>query len=324
VKLPRRQFLHLAAGAATLPALSGIADAQAYPNRPVRMIVGFGPGGPLDIWARLIGQSLSERLGQPFIVENRPGAGTNIATEAVIRAPPDGYTLLLIGSVNCYNAALYDKLNFNFIRDIAPVASIERSWNVMEVHPLFPAKTLPDFIAYAKSNPGKINMGAVPGGNTHLYGELFKTMAGVDLVNVYYRGPVPALTDLIAGEVDVIFDGIASSIEHVRAGKLRALAVTSASRQEVFPDIPAVGEAIPGYEASGWAGIGVPKTTPADIVGRLNKEINAALRDPKMKTRIAELGSVVFLNSPADLSKLITDDTERWGKVIRAANIKAD
>ena len=323
MKLPRRQFLHLAAGAAALPALSGIADAQTYPNRPVRMIVGFGPGGPLDIWARLIGQSLSERLGQPFIVENRPGAGTNIATEAVVRAPPDGYTLLLIGSVNCYNAALYEKLNFNFIRDIAPVASIERSWNVMEVHPLFPAKTLRDFIAYAKSNPGKINMAAVPGGSTHLYGELFKSLAGVDLVNVYYREPVPALTDLIAGQVDVIFDNLASSIEHIRAGKLHPLAVTSATRQVALSDVPTVGEFVPGYEASGWAGIGAPKTTPVEIIDRLNKETNAALSNPKMKSRIAELGATVFVNSPTGLSKLIADDTDRWAKVIRTSNIKS-
>ena len=320
MELPRRRFLQVAAGAALL---SRTAEAQHYPARPVRIIVGFGAGGPFDIWARLIGQALSERLGQPVVIENRPGAGTNIATEAVVRAPPDGYTLLMIGSVNCYNATLYEKLNFNFIRDIAPVATIERSWNVMEVHPSFPAQTITDFIAYAKSNPGKINMAAVPGGSTHLYGELFKSLAGVDLVNVYYREPVPALTDLIAGQVDVIFDNLASSIEHIRAGKLHPLAVTSATRQVALSDVPTVGEFVPGYEASGWAGIGAPKTTPVEIIDRLNKETNAALSNPKMKSRIAELGATVFVNSPTGLSKLIADDTDRWAKVIRTANIKS-
>jgi tripartite-type tricarboxylate transporter receptor subunit TctC len=324
MKVARRKFLHLAAGASALPAVSRIAKAQAYPSRPVRIIVGFGPGGQLDIFARLIGQSLSERLRQAFVIENRPGAGTNMATEAVVRAPADGYTLLLIGSVNTYNVALYDKLNFNFIRDIAPVATIERGYSVMEVHPSFPAKTVPEFIAYAKTNPGKINKGVVAGGTTHLYGELFKTMAGVDIVNVHYRGPAPALTDLLAGQIDVMFDSTVSSIEHIRTGKLRVLAVTGATRQELLPGIPAVAEFVAGYEASGWAGIGAPKNTPAAITNKLNEEINGALADMKMKSQLAELGAAAFLSSPDDLGKLIADDTEKWGKVIRAANIKPE
>jgi len=247
-----------------------------------------------------------------------------MATEAVVRAPADGYTLLLIGSVNTYNVALYDKLNFNFIRDIAPVATIERGYSVLDVHPSFPAETLPEFIPFAKRNPGKINMAVVAGGTTHLYGELFKAMAGVDIVDVHYRGPAPALTDLLAGQIDVMFDSTVSSIEHIRNGKLRVLAVTSATRQELLPDIPAVAEFVPGYEASGWAGIGVPRNTPVEIVEKLNKEINAALAHPKMKSRLAELGAMVFSNSPEGLGKLIAEETEKWGKVIRAANIKAD
>jgi tripartite-type tricarboxylate transporter receptor subunit TctC len=322
MKLPRRRFLHLAAGAAVLPALPRIARAQTYPAKPVRIIVGFGPGGILDVIARLMGQWLSERLGQPFVIENRPGAGTNIAAEAVVRAPADGYTLLLIASVNAYNAALYEKLNFNFIRDIAPVASIERGSSLMEVHPSVPAKTLPEFIAYAKANPGKINMAAVPGGTTHLYGELFKMNAGVDIVTVYYRNPAPALTDLIAGQVQLMFDSPVSSIEHIRSGELRALAVTGAVRLEALSDVPTVGEFVAGYEASGWAGIGVPKNTPSEIVDKLNREINVGLADPKMKARVAELGVTVFPNSPSGLAKLIADDTAKWDKVIRAANIK--
>jgi tripartite-type tricarboxylate transporter receptor subunit TctC len=322
--LPRRQFLRLAAGTAALSGVSRIAGAQTYPTRPARIIAGFGPGGPSDIFARLIGQSLSERLGQPFIIENRPGAGTNIATEAVVRASPDGYTLLMIGSVNTYNVSLYDRLNFNFIRDIAPVATMAQTYNVMEVHPSFPAKTVPEFIAYAKANPGRINMAVVSGGATHLYGELFKAMAGVDIVSVYYRGPAPALTDLLAGQVDVMFDSSVSSIEHIRTGKLRALAVTSATSQDLLPDIPALGEFVVGYEASYWYGLGAPRNTPAEIIDRLNREINAALADPKMKSRLAELGGTVFLSSPADLGKLIARDTEKRGKVIRAANIKAE
>jgi tripartite-type tricarboxylate transporter receptor subunit TctC len=324
MKLPRRQFLRLAASTAALPSLSRITWAQTYPARPVRIIVGFGPGGPADIIARLIGQWLSERLGQQFVIENRPGAATNIATEAAVRAPSDGYTLLLIGTGNAFNATLYQKLNFNFIRDIAPVASIERGWSVMEVHPSFPAKTVPEFIAYAKANPGKINMGAIAGGATHLDGELFKAMAGVDMVTVYYRGPAPALTDLIAGQVQVMFDSAISSIDHIRAGELRALAVTSATRLEVLPDIPTVGDFVPGYGSSAWTGIGGPRNTPAEILDKLNKEIYAALADPRLRTRLADLGSTAFASSPADLPKFIADETEKWGKVIRTANIKME
>jgi len=296
--------------------------AEGYPTKPVRIIVGFGPGGVVDILARLMGQWLSERLGQPFVIENRPGAGTNIATETTVRAPPDGYTLLMVSTVNAWNASLYDKLNFNFIRDIAPVASIERGSGVMEVHPLFPAKTVPEFIAYAKANPGKVNMGAVAGGSTHLYGELFKVMAGVDLVTVHYRNS--PLTDLIGGQLQCMFDPLASSIEHIRAGELRALAVTSATRLEVLPDIPTVGEFVPGYEATVWNGIGAPKNLPAEIVDKLNKEINAALADPKMKARIADLGAEVLAGSPADLRRLIAEETEKWARVVRAANIKVE
>ena len=282
MKLPRRQFLHLAAGAAALPAVSRIAWAQAYPTRPVRIIVGFAAGGAADIIARLIGQWLSERLGQPFVIENRPGAGSNIATEAVVRAPPDGYTLLLVGTANAINATLYDKLNFNFIRDIAPVAGIIRVPNVMVVNPSVPAKTVPEFIAYAKANPGKINMASGGIGTAaHVSGELFKMMAGVDMVHVPYRGAAPALTDLLGGQVQVMFASMPSSIEHIRAGKLRALAVTTATRSEALPDIPTVGEFVPGYEASAWYGVGAPKDTPAEIVDKLNKEINAASPIPR-------------------------------------------
>jgi tripartite-type tricarboxylate transporter receptor subunit TctC len=325
MQLPRRKFLHLAAGAATLPAVSRIARAQTYPTQPVRIIVGFGPGGVSDILARLIGQWLSERLGRPFVVENRPGAGTNVATEAVVRAPADGYTLLWLTSSNAINATLYDKLNFDFIRDIAPVASIVLVPSVMEVSSEFPAKTVPEFIAQAKANPGKINMGAAgPGSSTHIFGELFKMMAGVDLVPVQYRSSGPALTDLMAGQVQVMFDPLGSSIEYIRAGRLRALAVTTATRAEALPDVPTVGEFVPGYEASLWQGIGAPKSTPPEIVDRLNKEINAALADPKIKARLADLGSTPLVQSPGEFAKLIASDTEKWGKVIRAANIKAE
>jgi tripartite-type tricarboxylate transporter receptor subunit TctC len=325
MKLPRRKFLRLAAGAAALPAVSRIARAQTYPAQPVRIIVGFGPGGVSDILARLIGQWLSERFGRPFVVENRPGAGTNVATEAVGRAPADGYTLLWLTSSNAINATLYEKLNFDFIRDIAPVASIVLVPSVMEVNSEFPAKTVPEFIAYAKANPGKINMGAAgPGSSTHIFGELFKMMAGVDLVPVQYRSSGPALTDLMAGQVQVMFDPLGSSIEYIRAGRLRALAVTTASRAEALPNVPTVGEFVPGYEASLWQGIGAPKSTPAEIVDRLNREINAALADPKIKARLADLGSTPLAQSPGDFAKLIASDTEKWGKVIRAANIKAE
>jgi tripartite-type tricarboxylate transporter receptor subunit TctC len=320
----RKQFLHLAAGAAVLPAVSRIARAQAYPTRPVRIVVGQPPGGTTDIAARLIGQWLSERLGQPIIVENRPGAGSNIGTETVVRAPSDGYTLLLISTVNAVNATLYDKTNFNFIRDIAPVASITRVPQILEVNPSVPAKTVPEFITYAKENPGKLNF-ASPGIGTsqHVSGELFKAMTGVDMVHVPYRGAAAAVADLIAGQVQVMFDAMPSSLPHIRAGNLRPLAVTTATRLEVMPDIPTVGEFLPGYEASGWVGFGVPRNTPAAIIDILNSEVNAGLADPMIKARFGDLGEAVLPISPADFGKLIASDTEKWAKVIRAANIKA-
>jgi len=325
MKLPRRSFLHLAAGAATIPALPRFARAQTYPTRPVRWIVGAPPGGGTDITARLTGQALSERLGQSFVIENRPGAGTNVGTEAVVRAAPDGYTLLLVNVSAAINATLYDNLNFNFIRDIAPVAGIIRSPLVMEVNPSVPVKTVPEFIAYAKANPGKVNMASAGNGTTgHLGGELFKMMAGVNLLHVPYRGGAPALTDLLGGQVQVIFSAVPESIEFIRTGKLRPLALTSATRLDSLPDIPTVGEFVPGYEASSWNGVGVPKNTSTEIIDRLNKEINAALADPKMKARITDLGGTVLSGSPADFGKLIADETEKWGKVVRAANIKAE
>jgi tripartite-type tricarboxylate transporter receptor subunit TctC len=325
MKLPRRNFLHLAAGAAALPLLSRIAWAQTYPTRPVRIVVGFPPGGGTDITARLIGQWLSERLGQPFIIENRPGAGSNIATEAVVRAPADGYTLLLVSTPNAVNATLYEKLNFNFIRDLAPVAGIMVVPVVMVVHPSFPATTVPEFIAYAKANPGKINIASgTIGGPGHVTAELFKMMTGTDMPLVSYRGGGPALTDLLAGQVQVSFLTMPASIEHIRRGKLRALAVTAATRSDALPDIPTVGEFVPGYESTTWYGVGVPKNTPAEVVEKLNKEINAGLADPKIKARFADLGGTPLVGSPADFGKLIADETEKWGKVIRAANIKAD
>jgi tripartite-type tricarboxylate transporter receptor subunit TctC len=291
----------------------------------VRLIVPLAPGGATDIVARVIGQWLSERLGQPFIVENRPGAGTNLGTEAVVRAAPDGYTLLLAAPNNAINASFYEKLNFNFIRDIAPVAGIISHSLVIVVHPSVPAKTVPEFIGYAKANPGKLNM-ASPGNGTpnHVSGELFKMMAGVDMVHVPYRSGGPALTDLIAGQVQVMFPATVSSIEYIRDGRLRALAVTTATRSELLPDIPTVDQFVPGYEASGWFGLGAPKATPAEIVEKLNKEINAGLADPKIKTRLADLGGTPLVGSPADFGKLVADDTEKWGKVVRAANIKPD
>jgi tripartite-type tricarboxylate transporter receptor subunit TctC len=325
MKLPRRNFLHVAAGAAALPIMSRIARAQAYPTRPVRIIVGFAPGGATDIMARLVGQWLSERLGQQFVIDNRPGAGGNIAAEAVVRAPADGYTLLQCGVPNAINATLYDRLNFNFIRDIAPVAGIIRDTYVVVVNPSVPAKTVPEFIAYAKANPGRISFGSAGiGSPNHVAGDLFKIMAGVSLLHVPYRGIAPALNDLLGGQVQVAFASMPSSIEFVRAGKLRALAVTTATRSEVLPDVPTVGEFVPGYEASAWYGLGAPKATPAEIVDKLNKEINAALADPKMKARLADLGGTPLLGSPADFGKLIAEQTEKWGKVIRAANIKAE
>ncbi len=326
MKLPRRNFLRLAAGAAALPALPRIANAQAYPTRPVRIVVGFPPGGGADIVARLIGQWLSERLGQPFIIENRPGAASNIAAEAVIRSPPDGYTVLLVTlPANAINATLYDKLKFNFIRDIAPVAALTRDPNVMLVNPSFPAKTVPEFIAYAKANPGKINMASSGAGAAqHVAGELFMAMTGVQMNHVPYRGAAPALTDLISGQVQVFFDVTTSSIEHIKAGRLRALAVTSATRSEALPDIPTVGDFVPGYEASNFRGVGAPRNTPPAIVDKLNNEINAGLVDPKIRTRLSDLGATVLVGSPADFGKLIVGETEKWGQVVRAANIKPE
>jgi tripartite-type tricarboxylate transporter receptor subunit TctC len=325
VKLPRRQFLHLAVGAAALPTLSRLARAQAYPSRPVRIVVGFPAGGGVDIVARLIGQWLSERLGQPFVIENRPGANSNIGTEAVVRAAPDGYSLLLVHSSNAMNATLYDKLNFNFIRDIAPVAGIMVVPNVMLVHPSVPAKTVPEFIAYAKANPGKINLasGGI-GGPSHVAGELFKIMTGTDMLLVPYRGAAPGLTDLLGGQVQVLFQSVPSSIEYIKAGTLRALAVTTRTRSETLPDIPALGEFVPGYEAPTWYGLGAPKNTPAETIEKLNKKINAGLADPKLRARLVDQGGTVLAGSPADFGKLIADETEKWGKVIRAANIKPE
>jgi tripartite-type tricarboxylate transporter receptor subunit TctC len=325
MKLPRRKFLHLAAGAAAISAVARIARAQTYPTQPVRVIVPFAPAGSGDILARLIGQWLSERLGQPFVIENRPGAAGNIGTEAVVRAPADGYTLLLVGGWNAINATLYDKLSFNFIRDIAPVAGIMRVPSVMVVNPSVPAKTIPEFIAYGKANPGKINM-ASPGTGTgpHIAGELFKMMAGVDLVHVPYRGGGPAITDLLGGQVQVMFAPMAVSIEYIRAGKLRPLAVTTAIRSNVLPDIPTVGDFMPDYEASNWYGVGVPKNAPAEVVNKLNKEINAGLADPKIKARLADFGGTPLVSSPASLGKLITDETEKWGKVVKFTGAKPD
>jgi tripartite-type tricarboxylate transporter receptor subunit TctC len=325
MKLPRRTVLHLAAGAAAFPVAPRLVWAQPYPARPVHIIVGYAASGPTDIAARLVGQWLSERLGQSFVIDNRPGAASNIGTELVARAPPDGYTLLLVNATNAFNATLYDKLNFNFIRDIAPVASIMRTTNVMVVQPSFPAKSVPEFIAYAKANPGKINMAtAGVGSPPHVYGELFKAMAGVDLIQVHYRGGGPALVDLLGGQVQIMFEGITSSIGYVRAGKLRALAVTSATRWAALPDIPTVGEFVPGYEAIGWFGLGAPKNTPAKIIDTLNREINAGLADPTMKARIADLGGSPMPMTPTDFGKFIADETEKWREVIQVANIKAE
>jgi tripartite-type tricarboxylate transporter receptor subunit TctC len=325
MKPSRRRFLHLAAGASALPAVSRIARAQSYPTRPVRLIVPFAPGGTTDILARLMGQWLSERLGQQLIIENRPGAGSNIGTEAVVRAPADGYTLLMVSITAAVNATLYDNLNFNFIRDIAPLASIMRVPNVMEVNPSVTARTVPEFIAYAKANPGKINMASVGNGSSpHVFGELFKAMTGIDMVHVPYRGGAPALTDLLGGQVQVMFDNVTNSIEYIRAGRLRPLAVTTASRSEALPDIPTIGEFVPGYEASAWFGVGAPKSTPAEIIDKLNKEVNAALADAKVRARLADLGSVPMPMTPAEFGKFIGDETEKWGKVVKFAGIKAE
>jgi len=323
MRLPRRQFLHLAAGTAVMPVLPRLARAQTYPARPVRWLVGFAAGGPQDIVARLLGQSLSERLGQQFVIENRPGAGGNIATEAAVRSPADGYTILMIGPSATINVTLYENLNFAFLRDIASVASIMRTSNVMEVNPSLPVKTVPEFIAYAKANPGKINMASAGSGSSqHMAGELFKMMAGVDMVHVPYRGAAPALTDLLAGQVQIMFDNMTSSVEHVRAGKLRGLAVTTAARSEALPDLPIVGDFVPGYEASGIYGIGMPKDTPPDIVGKLNREINAAIADPRIGARLADLGGIVVTGTPADFGKILAEEVEKWGKVVKFSGAK--
>jgi tripartite-type tricarboxylate transporter receptor subunit TctC len=325
MKLPRRKFLHLAAGAAALPGVSRVARAQAYPTRPVRLILTTTPGGPADLVARPMGQWLSERLGQPVIIENRPGAGSNVGTEAVVRAAPDGYTLLLVATGNASNATLYENLNFDFIRDIAPVASLIRGPFVMVVNATFPAKTIPEFIAYAKANPGKINFAS--GGTgfaSHLSGELFKMMTGVNMIHVPYRGQSAAMTDLLGDRVQVMFDPVVSSLPHIRAGKLRPLAVTTSTRSELLPDIPTVGDFLPGYEASIWFGVGAPRNTPSGIVDRLNREINAGLADPALEARLADLGGTTLAGSPADFGKLIAEETEKWAKVIKFANIKPD
>jgi len=323
MKLPRRRFLHLAAGAAALPAVSRIARAQAYPSRPVRIIVPFGSAGASDIVARVMGQWLSERLGQQFVIENRPGAGGNLGTEAVVRAPPDGYTLVMVGQPNAINATLYDKLSFSFISDVAPVAGVIRFPNVMNVTPSVPAKTVPEFITYAKANPGKINM-ASPGigSSPYMIGELFKMMAGVDIIHVPYRSVAAAMTDLISGQVHMMFATTAASVEYVKARKLRALAVTSAMRAESLPDTPTVDESLRGFEGSSWYGVGAPSNTPLEIISMLNKEINLAFVDPKMRMRFADLGGTVIPGSPHDFGKLIADETQKWGKVVKLVGIK--
>jgi tripartite-type tricarboxylate transporter receptor subunit TctC len=325
MNLPRRKFLHLAAGAIALPAMSRIARAQAYPARPVRYIVSAPPGGAQDILARLMGQWLSDRLGQPFVVENRPGGGTNIATEMVVRSPADGYTILSVAVPAAVNATLYEKLNFDFIRDVAPVAGIIRVGLVIVVNPLFPVKTLPEFVAYAKANPGKVNMASAGNGTTpHIAGELFKMMTGANIAHIPYRGGAPALTDLIGGQVQVYFGSISEAIEYIKAGKVRPLAVTTTTRSDALADVPTVADFVPGYEASAWFGVGAPRNTPAEIVDRLNKEINAGLADPKLKARLADLGGDPLPGSPADFGKLIADETEKWGKVVMFAKIKPD
>jgi tripartite-type tricarboxylate transporter receptor subunit TctC len=323
--LLRRQFLHRAAGALVCASMPRIVGAESYPGKPVRWIIGYTSGGTTDIISRVVAQPLSERLGQPFIIETRPGAGTNIATEFVVRAAPDGYTLLFVGAPNAINATLYPKLNFNFIRDIAPVAGIVRVPNVLVVHPSVPATTVPEFIAYAKANPGKINMASSGvGSSPHLAGELFKMMAGVDIQHVPYRGAAPAVTDLLAGQVQLYFVTTPSSLEHLRTGRLRALAVTTAARAAELPDVPTLGEFLPGYEASAWYGIGAPRDTPAEIVGRLNREINAALAEPRVRTRLTELGCAPLPDSPGAFGKLIADETEKWAKVVKFSGAKVE
>jgi tripartite-type tricarboxylate transporter receptor subunit TctC len=325
MKFPRRQFLQLAAAAAALPSVSPPASAEIYPSRPVRVMVGFAAGQAIDIVTRIVTQSLSVRLGQQFIIENRPGAGGNIATEAVVRAPPDGYTLLAIGSNNMINATLYQSLGYDFIRDIAPVASVYRVPQVMEVNPSFPAKTVPEFIAYAKAHPGEISFASAGNGSVaHVTGELFKMMTGVNMLHVPYRGAPPALTDLIGGRVHVMFDNLPSSIEHIRAGRLRPLAVTSTARLQALPDIPTIGDFVAGFETSAWAGIGAPKNTPAEIIDALNREINAALAEPAVQARITDLGGLVLALSPSAYASLIAQETDKWAKVIKFSGARAD
>jgi tripartite-type tricarboxylate transporter receptor subunit TctC len=323
--LPRRRFLQLAAAATTVPTVARTARAQTYPARPVRIIIGYTPGGSADITARLLAQWLTERLGQSFVVESRPGGGTNIATEAAARAPGDGYTLLLVAPANAINATLYEKLNYDFLRDIAPVAGLIRFPNIMEVNPSVPVKTVPEFIAYAKANPGKINYASSGNGSTiHMSAELFKMMAGVDMVHVPYRGGAPALTDMLGGQVQVMFDNLPTSLEHVTSGRLRPLGITSATRAALLPDVPTVADAVPGYESSAWYGVGAPRSTPVEIIDRLNNEINAILAEPKVKTRVAEMGATEVAGSPADFGKLIAEETEKWGKVVKFSGAKAD
>jgi len=325
MKLPRRRFLRLAAATAAFPALSTIARAQGYPTRPLHMISGYPPGGSADMTARLMAQWLSERLGQTVVIESRPGGGTNIATEAVVRAPPDGYTLLLVAPANAINASLYDKLNYNFIRDMAPVAGLIRFPNVVVVNPSVPVKTIPELIAYAKANPGKLNMASSGNGSTiHVSGELFKMLTGIKMVHVPYRGGAPALTDLISGQVHVMFDNLPTSIEYIRAGKLRGLAVTSTERSHLLPDVPTVSDYVPGYEASAWYGLGVPTGTPPDVIERLNEATNAVLADPKTLARFADLGATLLAGSAADFGKLVADETEKWAKVVKFSGAKPD
>jgi tripartite-type tricarboxylate transporter receptor subunit TctC len=325
MKLPRRTFLYLAAGAAALPSVSRVAWAQSYPTRPVRILVGFAAGQAIDILVRIVAQSLSDQLGQQFVIENRPGAGGNLAAEVVVRSPPDGHTLLAVGMNNMINATLYERLSFNFIRDIAPVGSILRAPQVMLVNPSVPARTMSEFITYAKANPGKINMASAGiGSPTHLSGELFKMMTGINMLHVPYRGSPAALTDLIAGQVQVMFDNVASSLEHIRTGRLRALAVTTTTRWEGLPDIPTVSDVVPGFETGGMAGIGAPKGTPPEIIGKLNMGINSAIADGKVKTRLVELGGTVLPGSPGDFEKLIAVETEKWAKVVKFSGAKAE
>src|SRR6266404_3412586 len=325
INLPRRQVLQGACAALAIALFVPLAHAQPYPTKPVRLIIGYPAGGSADITARLMAQWLSERLAQPFIVESRPGGGTNIATELVVHAPPDGYTLLVVAPANAINASLYDKLNYNFVRDIAPIAGLIRFPNVMEVNPAVPTKTVPEFITYAKANPGKLNMASSGNGSTiHVSGELFKMMTGVNMVNVPYRGGAPALTDMISGQVQVMFDNVPTCAEHVKSGKLRGLAVTSTTRSEVLPDLPTVADFLPGYEASAWYGIVAPKNTPAEMIDRLNKEINAVLADAAAKTRFAELGAILLPGSAADFGKLLADETDKWGKVVKFSGARVD